>query len=232
MRTGGSPAELGGAENLSNRWAPIFSDLLIHQNPEIPYDFDQQFANTRPQMIDPATCMPTCDPDVTIEAPYPFIGNVSRNLTDYAIPPAVTGLAAGSEFRTPPLVGLGKVGPPFGHDARVFLNVIGEDNYPGTQASPIASMQFTSMDQGSDVEDIGTMDLAVLAAIEMHDLPAPPTNPATNLPDYVLCPIVPASLDVCSRTSQFRSEARNTMEKFHGLTRAQQLTVVKFLEAL
>jgi hypothetical protein len=76
------------------------------------------------------------------------------------------------------------------------------------------------------------MDLAVLAAIEMHDLPAPPINPATHTPDYQLCPQVPANLDICTRASSWRGEARNTMEKFRALTRDQQLTVVKFLEAL
>ena len=232
FRTGVSPAQIGGAENLSNRWAPIFSDLLIHQNPEVPDYFRQQWDNARPRMIDPASCKPTCNPAQLVAAPYPFRGNVSRNLTDYALVPNVTGLAAGSEFRTPPLMGLGKVGPPFGHDARIYLNITGEDSYPGQQPNTPASMQFTSADGGTVVDDITTMDLAVLAAIEMHDLPAPPINPATNAPDYNLCPIVTQSLDVCSRASQYRSEARNTMEKFHALTAAQQRNVVKFLEAL
>ena len=70
------------------------------------------------------------------------------------------------------------------------------------------------------------------AAIELHDLPAPPINPATNLPDYDLCPIVGQDLDVCTRASRFRGAARNTMEKFRALTQAQQASVVKFLEAL
>jgi CxxC motif-containing protein (DUF1111 family) len=232
FRTGVSPAQIGGAENLSNRWAPIFSDLLMHQNPEVPYFLQQQWANLEPKMIDPKSCKPTCDPSTLILAPYPIVGNISRNLTDYALVPNVTGLAAGSEFRTPPLMGLGKVGPPFGHDARVYLNVTGDGNYPGQQPNPQASTIFTSADGGTVTENVTTMDLAVLAAIEMHDLPAPPINPATKAPDYELCPIVPPGMDVCTRASQFRGEARNTMEKFHALTRAEQLSVVKFLEAL
>jgi CxxC motif-containing protein (DUF1111 family) len=232
FRTGVSPAKIGGDQNLSNRWAPIFSDLLIHQNPEVPYYLQQQWENVRPKMIDPSSCKPTCDPTKLITAPYPIDGNVSRDLTDYAVVPSVTGLAAGSEFRTPPLMGLGIVGPPFGHDARLFLNVIGQDNYPGQPPNRPAKMQFTSADAGTEVLDITTMDRAVLGAIEMHDLPAPPINPATKTPDYQLCPIVGPALDVCSRASQYRSEARNTMEKFHALTTAQQLSVVKFLEAL
>jgi Di-haem oxidoreductase, putative peroxidase len=232
FRTGVSPAQIGGTENLSNRWAPIFSDLLIHQNPEVPYYFEQQWYNLLPQMIDPASCNPTCDPTKLIEAPYPLPGNVSRDLTDYALVPNVTGLAAGSEFRTAPLMGLGKVGPPFGHDARIYLNVTGEDNYPGQPPNLPARMQFTSADGGTVVDNITTVDQAVLGAIEMHDLPAPPINPSTHAPDYDLCPIVPSELDICSRASQYRGEARNTMEKFHALTQAQQLTVVRFLEAL
>jgi Di-haem oxidoreductase, putative peroxidase len=235
FRTGVSPALVGGAENLSNRWAPIFSDLLIHQNPEVPYYLEQQWENVRPMMIDPASCtLTSCDATKLIRAPYPIRGNVSRDLTDYAVVPNVTGLAAGSEFRTPPLMGLGKFGPPFGHDARVFLNVIGDGNYPGQEPGKSARMQFTSADTvgGTAEEDITSMDMAVLAAIEMHDLPAPPINPKTNAPDYVLCPIVGPELDICSRASKFRSEARNTMEKFRALRRADQMSVVKFLESL
>ena len=232
FRTGVSPALVGGAENLSNRWAPIFSDLLIHQNPEVPFYLRQQWTNTEPKMIDPTSCTPTCNPAKMIPAPYPIRGTVSRDLTDYAVVPNVTGLAAGNEFRTPPLMGLGKVGPPFGHDARIYLNVIGDGSYPGQEANEPASIQLTSADGGTVDVSITTMDLAVLAAIEMHDLPAPPINPATHAPDYTLCPVVTSELDVCSRASRYRSEARNTMEKFRALTQAEQLTVVKFLESL
>jgi hypothetical protein len=233
FRTGVSPAKIGGQENLSNRWAPIFSDLLIHQNPEVPYYFQQQWTVAQPTMTNPATCNPgPCDPTQTIAAPFPIQGNISRSLADYAIIPAVTGLAEGNEFRTPPLMGLGKVGPPFGHDARVYLNIIGEDNYPGQPPNPPAETVFTDADEGTLLKQITTMDLAVLAIIELHDLPAPPINPGTMAPDYTLCPKVASTLDVCSRASGFRSEARNTMEKFHALTLAQQLTVVQFLEAL
>jgi CxxC motif-containing protein (DUF1111 family) len=232
FRTGVSPAQIGGAENLSNRWAPLFSDLLIHQNPEVPYYFDEQWRNVSPKMIDPASCKPTCDPTKLVPAPYPFRGTVSRDLADYAVVPNVTGLANGNEFRTPPLMGLGKVGPPFGHDARIYLNVVGDGNYPGQPPNTPAQMQFTSFDGGTVLEDITTMDLAVLGMIELHDLPAPPINPATQEPDYALCPIVPPALDVCSRGSPWRGEARNVIEKFHLLTRDEQMLVVKFLETL
>jgi len=197
IHTGTSPAKVGG-QHLSNRWAPIFSDLLIHKNPELP------------------------------PGPLPMVipGNISRNLADYAVPPTVTGIADGNEFRTPPLMGLGRVGPPFFHDARVYLNVIGAGSYPDDAPNPPASTVFTSSDLGTQVKEITTFELAVLAAIEIHDLPAPPDN------DYSKCPAVPAASDICSRASQYRGEARNTMEKFRGLTSAQQMQVVKFLLAL
>jgi CxxC motif-containing protein (DUF1111 family) len=197
LRTGISPAQIG-AEHLTNRWAPLFTDMLIHKGPELP-----------PGRLS-----------------WYIPGNISRNLADYAVPPATTGVANGNEFRTPPLMGLGLVGPPFMHDARVYLNVTGAGAYPVGPPNPPASTVFTSADRGTEVLEITTFELAILAAIEVHDLPAPPDN------DYSKCPKVAAADDICSRASQYRGEARNTMEKFHALTRAQQMQVVKFLEAL
>ncbi|WP_158617159.1 di-heme oxidoredictase family protein [Corallococcus exercitus] len=200
MKTGTSPAKLG-AEHLSNRWAPIFSDLLIHQNPELPKGIRSRLRPSIP-------------------------GNINRDLTDFAIPPAVTGIGNGAEFRTPPLMGLGKVGPPFWHDGRVYLNVIGARSYPGDPPTPPASTVFTSADEGTRTLSITSVELAVLAAIELHDLPAPPGN------DYAQCPTVAEGMDFCSRQSRYRGEARNVMEKFRALTTAQQLQVVRFLLAL
>lgn len=198
LKTGVSPAKIGG-EHLSNRWAPVFWDGLIHKNPELPQ-------GARPDLIP---------------------GNIDRDLADYAIPGSATGIASGNEFRTPPLMGLGRVGPPFWHDARVYLNVIGNGNYAGGPPNPPASTVFTSADGGANVlKDITTVDLAVLAAIEIHDLPAPPDN------DYTKCPPNQGANDICSRSSPFRGEARNTMEKFRALTSAQQMQVVKFLLSL
>jgi CxxC motif-containing protein (DUF1111 family) len=198
IKTGQSPAKIGG-QHLSNRWAPVFWDGLIHKNPELP----------------PGTRAGTIP------------GNIDRNLADYAVPGTVTGIANGNEFRTPPLMGLGRVGPPFWHDARVYLNVTGSGNYINDPPVPPSSTVFTSADTGTNVlMDIKSVDMAVLAAIELHDLPAPPGN------DYKNCPVAPAATDICSRNSQWRGEARNTMEKFRSLTRAQQMQVVKFLLSL
>ncbi len=198
IRTGISPAKVG-AEHLSYRWAPLFSDLLIHKNPELPPG---------------------------IRAAQTPAGNIDRNLADYAVPPSVTGLAFGNEFRTPPLMGLGRVGPPFFHDARVFINIIGAGNYPGDPPNPPASTVFTDATNGTRLVDIRSVEQAVLAAIELHDLPAPPDN------DYSKCPTGMGANDICSRNSPWRSESRNTMEKFRILTAAQQLQVVKFLLSL
>jgi CxxC motif-containing protein (DUF1111 family) len=198
MRTGESPAKIGG-QHLSNRWAPVFWDALIHKNPELP-------PGTRPGT---------------------FKGSIDRNLADYAIPAQVTGIANGNEFRTPPLMGLGRVGPPFFHDARIYVNVVGNGNYAGDPANPPASTVFTSSDGGANVlKEITNYDVAVLAAIEIHDLPAPPNN------DYKNCPPATPATDICGRASQWRGEARNTMEKFRALTSAQQMQVVKFLLSL
>jgi CxxC motif-containing protein (DUF1111 family) len=198
MKTGESPAKIGG-QHLSNRWAPVFWDGLIHKNPELPQGHR-------------ADLVP---------------GTIDRDLADYAIPASVTGLAGGNEFRTPPLMGLGRVGPPFWHDARVYLNILGNGNYLGDPANPPSSTVFTSADGGANVlKEITSVDLAVLAAIEIHDLPAPPGN------DYTKCPPDQGANDICGRGSPFRGEARNTMEKFRALTGAQQMQVVKFLLSL
>ena len=197
-RTGISPAKVG-AEHLSNKWAPIFSDLLIHKNPELP-------AGIRPGAI---------------------AGNLSRDLADYAVPPSVTGLAFGNEFRTPPLMGLGRVGPPFFHDARVFVNVIGAGNYPGDPPNPPAATVFTERDGWrSDPRDPHRGARRAWPPSSSTISRLPPDN------DYTKCPPASAAADICSRSSQWRSESRNTMEKFRALTSAQQMQVVKFLLSL
>ena len=47
--------------------------------------------------------------------------DLSRNLADDTFTGAKAS-AEGSEFRTPPLMGLGRIGPPFLHDCRVYLS--------------------------------------------------------------------------------------------------------------
>jgi hypothetical protein len=54
--------------------------------------------------------------------------DLPRNTSDDALPNQ--GVANGKEFRTPPLMGIGRVGPPFFHDARVFLSRDSRDSFP------------------------------------------------------------------------------------------------------
>ncbi|HEU4678533.1 MAG TPA: hypothetical protein VFS35_03365, partial [Terrimicrobiaceae bacterium] len=96
---------------LSYRWAPIFSDLLLHKGPTIDAE---RFA---PTPRDPILVSRGSDGDHDRTETY----DLPRNLTD-DIFSNQKATAKGEEFRTPPLMGIGRVGPPFLHDARVYLS--------------------------------------------------------------------------------------------------------------
>jgi hypothetical protein len=203
QRTGESPASVGG-EHLSHRWAPLFSDLLIHDMGQVP-------------------------PDVTaaeLAAWGPAYEGIDRNLADFALPGQ--GLAQGFEWRTPPMMGLGRIGAPYMHDGRVYVN---PDEpaffYYGSRTADEAGLAVADRRVA-----IVTMEQALQAAIELHDLPQPPDVDLNGVPDYDLCPDTEPERDVCSRDSEFRSEARNVMEKWHALTDAEQRAVVRFLLTL
>ncbi len=213
MWTGDSPAaENLGKDLLSHRWAPIFSDLLIHNVGQVPLLPDKV-------------------------RPKPLAGGISRNLADFALPGQ--GLALGNEFRTAPLMGLGKTGAPFMHDARVFLKKDApglpqariEVTYRGTAGGPSMVVNEPMV-----VTDLHT---ALRAAIELHDLPAPPGFNPDMKTAYAECqkaenqPLLQSfQYDVCSRNSVNRSEARNVMEKWRLLSLEDQMKVVHFLESL
>lgn len=187
MTTGTSPS-LVGARHLSNKYFPIFSDLLLHDMGQI-----RQGRND--------------------SVPPPPGFQLNRNLADFALPGQ--GVASGKEWRTPPLMGIGRVGPPFLHDARVFLN-------PGAPARTVAS-DSERINYPLVVTDA---DTALLAAIELHDLPDPaPGCPQAGAVPNDTCPAV-------NETGGFRSEARLSMQKWRRLTPLQQLQVVQFLKAL
>lgn len=189
MRTGQSAAAVG-ARHLSNKWVPMFSDLILHSMPAI-----------RPSRTNPIP--PAGD---TTDLP--------RNFTTFAM--ANTGLAMPSEWRTAPLMAIGKIGPPFLHDARVFLN-------PAAPARTVRSASDLGVNVPLVVTDI---DSAFLAAIELHDLPPPAPG----------CPQAgPVPNDTCpaqDETQGLRSESRNTMQKWRALSSREQLWVVKFLKSL
>ena len=189
MATGRSPAAVGAA-HLSNRWVPLFSDLLLHDMGQVR----QGEANLVPP---PGTSR-----------------ELSRNLADFALP--AQGLASGQEWRTPPLMAMGRVGPPFLHDARVFLN-------PAAPATTV----FSAADVGVNRPvAVTTVDAAIGVAIELHDLPPP--APGCPQPG-------PVPNDVCppqGEQGMFRSEARNVMQRWRALTLREQNQVIQFLKAL
>lgn len=249
QRTGVSPADIDG-DLLSNKWAPIFSDLLIHSLPTLPQGRPEYLYPTAYQGAGNAMLRAYYDAVFANGFSRP---GLSRNLGDAVVPFAVTGVANPDEFRTAPLMGLGKTGPPFLHDARVYVNIVGKltpdtaqfapdgtspsptgpfpDDYGTDPAAPaaikaMATTVYTDSTGANMTLKVDSVEHALQAAIELHDLPAPPGN------DYNNCPIVPADRDVCSRDSRFRGEARNTIEKWHALTPAQQLQVIRFLLSL
>lgn len=201
--TGRSPSTVVG-EQLSNRWVPLFSDLLLHDMGSFPVGGDHE----------------------ALTDSHPFFKGVSRNLADFALPNA--GVATGAEWRTAPLLAFGLVGPPYLHDARVFLNPVAPAYfYYGSKTADEAALSLEA--RRLEIVDV---DSAIQAAIELHDLPQPPDLDRDGTPDYATCPPLPSAIDWCSRDSPFRSEARNVIEKWHALDDAEQAQVIAFLKAL
>jgi CxxC motif-containing protein (DUF1111 family) len=216
--TGRSPSKIGG-RHLSNRWAPLFSDLLLHEGPEVT-----------PERVAPTPRNPV----VITRAGFRTF-DLSRNTTDDALPNQ--GLANGKEFRTPPLMGIGRVGPPFMHDARIFLSKDTRDSFPlGTVYSDASVTNAPLV--------VRTFDDALRAAIELHDLPAPDDDrtpagggcpvPAGRAVEEVryssandICP--PYETEVSRRN---RSEAREVIRRFRALSPSDQQAIIEFLKQL
>ena len=162
-----------------------------------------------------------------------------RNLADDTLP--TQGMARGDLWRTPPLMGLGRVGPPFLHDARVYLSLRTVDATPA--GTVMTSSEFTNAPLV-----VRTLDDALRAAIELHDLPPPddartPTVPGagcpvpprgvlTNVaygssPRDVICP--PYRSDT-SKTN--RSEAKEVIRRYRALSPEDQQALIDFLKEL
>lgn len=213
--TGQSPAEIG-ARHLSHKWVPLFSDLLIHDMGEVTPERRAPELRARFQRQ-----------GGTLDGTF----DLSRNLADDALPGQ--GVATGREWRTPPLMGLGLIGPPFMHDGRVFLSTASTNN---------ASTVYTSATAGTNAPlMVDSLDAALQTAIELHDLPPPDdgTTPADGgcpePPNDRLGAIVyeNGAADICPPLgSADRSEARNVMQRWRGLTDAEQQDVINFLKAL
>jgi hypothetical protein len=106
--------------------------------------------------------------------------DLERNLADdtFSISKAS---AEGSEFRTAPLMGLGRIGAPFLHDARVYLS---KDAVKSTPAGTVT----TNRELTNAPLVVRSLDDAILAAIELHDLPAPDDKKTPTLPGAG-CPV-------------------------------------------
>jgi hypothetical protein len=221
-----NPTEVG-AKHLSNVWAPIFSDLLLHKMPVIEAE---RFLQTKDHL------QPLPRDVVVISrsswGSFPTT-DLPRNLADDTFSNQ-KGAADGSEFRTAPLMGLGTIGPPFLHDGRVYLNVL-------TEATNPAGTVTTNRNVTNAPLVVRTLDDALLAAVELHDLPAPddentpetqgagcPVPPETNLdygpsPKDVICPAI---------DSDHRSDAREVIYRFRKLSPDDQQALIEFLKQL
>ena len=230
-RTGKSPADVG-AEHLSFVWAPIFSDLLLHKMPVI--DAERWLLPTEAGAQRPRD--PVVIPRENEEGLFNTYDLV-RNFADDAFS-NLKASADGREFRTAPLMGLGRIGPPFMHDGRVYLSRLTVDNTP-------AGTVTTNRRVTNAPLVVRTVDDAIRAAIELHDLPAPdddntpstegagcPVPPSTNVsygpsPQGVICP------PYASTTSQTnRSDSRLSIRRFRALSPEDQQAVIEFLKQL
>ncbi|MBE9005036.1 hypothetical protein IQ259_08285 [Fortiea sp. LEGE XX443] len=256
QRTGQSPAagdpSLGPdgqalVDALSYRWAPLFSDIIIHRGPTIDAE---RFAPTprdpilvsRAEVVRPGQAgQGAGGSNAATFTTY----DLTRNLSSDSFTNQ-QGTAKGDQFRTAPLVGIGRSGPPFLHDARVFLSTLNRDTTP-------AGTVTTNSEVTNAPLVVRNVDNALLAAIELHDLPAPDDSKTSTLPgggcpvppggkvvnkignvvDYgpspkdVICPPYSSPL-----STTHRGEAREVMARFRSLTPNDQQAIVDFLREL
>jgi len=246
-KTGQSPADVG-AEHLTYVWAPIFSDLLLHHMPVV--DGERVTTNGLPRNVvaisrlaanashkgnDGAEDEDREDDAGRAKARVFDTFDLERNLADDTFSNAKAS-AEGSEFRTPPLMGLGRIGTPFLHDGRVYLS---RDTVQSTPAGTVT----TNRDLTNAPLIIRSLDDALLASIELHDLPAPddektPKTPGAGCPvPQETTNVIETAADICpaysSSTSQTnRSDSREVIRRFHELSAEDQQAVIEFLKQL
>jgi hypothetical protein len=235
-RTGQSPAiadatDPDKGEALSFVWAPIFSDLLLHKGPVI--DAERHTQNGLPRdvvVISRSSPNPAGRGDDrrifdTLDLP--------RNLADDTFN-GQKGAADGSEFRTAPLMALGRIGPPFMHDARVYLSRLTVNRTPAGTVTTNRKLTNAPL-------VVRTVEDALLAAIELHDLPAPddgntPSTPGAGCPVPPPDPMINVSetaADICPPIdSPNRSDAREVISRWRQLSTDDQQAVIAFLEQL
>jgi hypothetical protein len=161
--------------------------------------------------------------------------DLPRNLADDTFS-NLKATAEGPQFRTAPLMGLGRIGPPLLHDARVYLS---KDTVDKTPAGTVT----TNSDFTNAPLVVRTVDDAILAAIELHDLPAPddqktPKTPGAGCPvPREMTNVIETAADICpayiTATSQNnRSDAREVIYRFRQLSTDDQQAVIEFLKQL
>ena len=233
QRTGQSPAGAKvasdvGAEHLSFVWAPIFSDLLIHKGPSV----DAERISQRPR--DPLVISRQAGPGNGKATVFNTF-DLPRNLADDTFN-GQKAQADGREFRTAPLMGLARVGTPFLHDGRVYLAAATVDTTP-------AGTVTTNTQATNAPLVVRTVDDALLAAIELHDLPAPDDNNTPTTTQGAGCPVPPGATNVdygsspkdviCPAiNSDHRSDAREVIYRFRKLSPDDQQAVIEFLKQL
>jgi hypothetical protein len=253
-RTGLSPTDPSygvsfgvGSANLSYKWAPLFSDQLLHHMPVI--SGERETTNGLPRDVvviaRSVSTKPAHKRDGEDEADDHGEGkgkgifdtlDLPRNLADDTFSNQ-KATAEGSEFRTAPLMGIGTIGPPFLHDARVYLS---KDTVDKTPAGTVT----TNSDLTNAPLVVRSVDDAILAAIELHDLPAPDDKKKTPKTPGAGCPVpqeetnvVETAADICpaynTMTSQNnRSDAREVIYRFRQLSSEDQQAVIEFLKQL
>jgi len=250
-RTGLSPTDPSygvssgvGSANLSYKWAPIFSDLLLHHMPVISGERETTDGLPRDVVViarsstKPARKL---DDEKDNDQGSDDSGTVifdtfdlARNLADDTFSNA-KATAEGSEFRTAPLMGIGRIGPPLLHDARVYLS---RDTVNTTPAGTVT----TNSELTNAPLVVRSLDDALLAAIELHDLPAPDDPKKTPRTPGAGCPVPKENINVSETAADIcpaydgsntnRSDAREVIYRFRQLSTDDQQAVIEFLKQL
>jgi hypothetical protein len=245
QRTGASPAEVGSAQ-LSFVWAPLFSDLLMHEMPSI--DAERFAMRPRDPMVvsrrvvngEDVGRSDNEDGDRNNGKGHTFTTfDLPRNLADDVFS-SQQATANGRDFRTAPLMGMGRMGPPFLHDARVYLSQLTVDTAP-------AGTVTTNNRVTNAPLVVRTLDDAIRAAIELHDLPAPDDHNTPRSPGAG-CPVPPGGVSnvsygsspqdvICPRYDSVisktkRGEAREVIRRFRALSAEDQQALIDFLKQL
>jgi hypothetical protein len=151
QRTGQSIAEVG-SEHLTHVWEPILSYLLINKMPVINAERFSPTPRIRRSLSAASTLVP------------------SRLLIWRAISPRThlptRGLGRRPRIPDGAIDGIGPIGPPFLHDARVYLSNLTVETKPAGTVTTNDTLTNAPL-------VVDTVDDALLAAIELHDLPAP-----------------------------------------------------------